>query len=107
MRHMLSAAEAIATYVARGRAAFDADPAVREAIVFQIIVIGEAAKAVIAADPTIETDLPEVEWSPLAKMRDKVTHQYWAIDQERVWMTAEQDIANIRKLLRAALAAEG
>lgn len=104
---MLSAAEAIGTYVARGRAAFDTDTALREAIVFQIIVIGEAAKAVIAADPTIETDFPDVEWSPLAKMRDKVTHQYWAIDQERVWTTAEQDIANTCNLLRAALAAQG
>jgi uncharacterized protein with HEPN domain len=104
---MLGAAEAIGAYVARGRAAFDADPALREAIVFQIIVIGEAAKAVIAADPTIEADLPDVEWSPLAKMRDKVTHQYWAIDQEIVWTTAEQDMASIRKLLRAALGAQG
>lgn len=101
---MLAAAEAIGTYVARGRAAFDADAAVREAIVFQIIVIGEAAKAVTAADPTIETDFPDVEWSPLAKMRDKVTHQYWAIDEEIVWATAEEDIAKIRELLRGALA---
>ena len=101
---MLAAAEAIGTYVARGRAAFDADSALREAIVFQIIVIGEAAKAVTTADPTIETVVPEVEWSPLAKMRDKVTHQYWAIDHDIVWATALQDIAQLRDRLRLALA---
>lgn len=104
---MLAAAEAIGHYVERGRAAFDSDPALRDAIVYQIVVLGEAAKAVIAADPSLETELPQVEWSLLARMRDKVTHQYWAIDQETVWSTAKQDIPTIRDLLRGALEALG
>ena len=74
MRHMLSATDAINGYVGRGRAAFDADSAIREAIIYQIVVLGEAAKAVVSSDPSIETDLPGIEWSLLAKMRDKVTH---------------------------------
>ena len=72
MRHMISAADAIARYVARGRAAFDDDSAIREAIVYQIAVIGEAAKAVVNADPELANDSPGVEWSLLAKMRDKI-----------------------------------
>lgn len=66
-------------------------------------MVGEAAKAVVAADPSIESELPEVEWSLLAKMRDKVTHQYWAVDPEIVWSTAERDVPEIRALLRKAL----
>lgn len=100
---MLSAADAIESYVRRGRAAFDNDSAVREAIVYQIVVLGEAAKAVVAADASIEKDLPGIEWSLLAKMRDKVTHQYWAVDREIVWSTAERDVPKIRTLLTAAL----
>jgi len=100
---MLAAAEAIGRYVERGRAAFDSDPALRDAIVYQIVVVGEAAKAVVAADLSLEAELSHIEWSLLAKMRDKVTHQYWAIDEEIVWATAEKDIAKIREVLRAAL----
>jgi uncharacterized protein with HEPN domain len=103
MRHMLAAAEAIERYVARGRAAFDSDPALRDAIVYQIVVVGEAAKAVVAADASLEAELPQIEWPLLAKMRDKVTHQYWAIDEAIVWATAEKDIAKIREVLGAAL----
>lgn len=103
MRHMLSAAEAIEAYVGRGRAAFDQDSAVREAIVYQIVVLGEAAKAVVAADPSIDRDLPGIEWSLLAKMRDKVAHQYWAVDREIVWSTAERDVPNITRVLTSAL----
>lgn len=99
IRHMVSAADAIAGYVARGRSAFDEDSAVREAIVYQIVIIGEAAKAVTTADPTIVADVTDVEWSLLARMRDKITHQYWAVDREIVWSTATRDIPAIRTTL--------
>lgn len=57
MQHMVRAADAIAEYVARGRAVFDEDSAVRDAIVYQIVVIGEAAKAVTAADQGFQKGL--------------------------------------------------
>jgi uncharacterized protein with HEPN domain len=103
MRHMLSAVEAIERYVDRGREAFDNDSAIREATVYQIVVLGEAAKAAVAADASVEQDFPDIEWSLLAKMRDKVTHQYWAVDREIVWSTAERDVPKIKVLLTAAL----
>ena len=103
MRHMHAATESIAAYVARGRAAFDDDSAVREAMVYQIVVLGEAAKAVVSADPTIATELAAIEWALLAKMRDKITHQYWALDRELVWSTAQRDIPVIATLLADAL----
>lgn len=103
MRHMDSAAEAIEGYVRRERAAFDSDSAICEAIVYQIIVLGEAAKAVVKADSSIEKDLSDVEWSLLAKMRDIVTHQYWAVDREIAWSTAEREVPKIRALLTTAL----
>lgn len=102
---MIASADAIAGYVARGRPAFDADSAVREAIVYQIVVIGEAAKAVLAADSSIVSDVPGVEWSLLARMRDKITHQYWAVDREMVWSTADRDIPAIRRTLASAIGA--
>lgn len=104
---MIAAAEAIERYVSRGRAAFDTDPAIRDAIVYQIVILGEAAKAVLAADPSIQDALPGVEWSPLVRMRDKVTHHYWAVDREIVWTTAERDVPGIKALLLDALATLG
>lgn len=104
MRHMLTAATAVAGYVERGRAAFDEDAAILDALLFQIIVIGEAAKAAVGADPTIEHDALGVEWSPWARMRDRVTHQYWANDPEIVWSTASNDVPKLRAALSLALA---
>ncbi len=100
---MLSSAEAIGRYVERGRATFDADPALRDAIVHQIEVLGEAAKAILVADPSLEAELPEIAWSELSRMRDKMIHQYWALNGEIVWSTAVGDVPTIRAQLESFL----
>jgi uncharacterized protein with HEPN domain len=103
---MVEAADAIAGYVARGRGAFDSDPAVRDAILYQIVVLGEAAKAALAADPGLEAAHPDVDWSPVARMRDRVAHHYWATDREVVWATARDAAPALRRAVAAALAAQ-
>jgi uncharacterized protein with HEPN domain len=100
---MAEAAEAIATYTARGRDEFDRDPAVRDAILYQIVVIGEAAKSAVAADPTLNSALPDVEWSPIARMRDRVAHHYWATDREVVWSTATVAVPELHEAIENAL----
>ena len=103
IRHMIKAADSIRSYTKRGRNAFDADSTIRDAILYQLIVIGEAAKAATAADGTIVDEVPTVEWSLWAKMRDRITHQYWATDHEIVWSTATNDVDALRETLLKAL----
>ena len=62
------------------------------------------SKAVVAADPSVATDIPTVEWTLLARMRDKVTHRYWAVDSEIVWSNAERAVPLIRQALAEAIA---
>ena len=40
IKHMIAAANTIGGYTKRGRSAFDADSTVRDAILYQLIVIG-------------------------------------------------------------------
>lgn len=100
---MAEAADAIARYVARGRVAFDDDAAVRDAILYQIIVLGEAAKSALSAAPDLAVVFPGVDWSPIARMRDRVAHHYWATDREIVWTTASEAVPKLRAALAAAL----
>ena len=93
----------IVSYTARGRPAFDRDPALRDAILYQVVVLGEAAKGALAADPSLESALPDVEWSPIARMRDRVAHHYWATDREVVWQTATVAVPELRRALTSAL----
>lgn len=101
---MIDAARAVESYTERGRAAFDADSAVQDAILYQIIVLGEAAKSVAKTDAGLASDLSEIEWSLLARMRDRVAHRYWETDRELVWATATRDIPELRATLANAIA---
>lgn len=100
---MVEAVAAIEAYVARGREAFDCDPAVRNAMLYQVIVLGEAAKAALTADPDLPSKLPVVDWSPIARMRDRVAHHYWATDREVVWATATTAVPELRQALADTL----
>ena len=100
---MLEAADAIAQYCSRGRQAFANDSTIRDAILYQMVILGEAAKAVVNADALLADELSEVEWSLLAKLRDRLTHHYWTTDREIVWSTATQDIPTLRTTLSSAL----
>ena len=53
IKHMIAAANTINGYTKRGRSAFDTDSTVRDAILYQLIVIGEASKGTTAADDSI------------------------------------------------------
>lgn len=100
---MVEACNAISEYASRGREAFDKDAAVRDAILYQVVILGEAAKAALQADPTLQQELPTVEWSPIARMRDLVTHRYWVTDREVVWSTATADVPQLKSTLISAL----
>lgn len=101
---MVEATHAIISYTTRGRDAFENDSALRDAILYQVVVLGEAAKAALAADPSLESALPDVEWSPIARMRDRLAHHYWATDREIVWATATVAVPELCDALTAALA---
>jgi uncharacterized protein with HEPN domain len=106
--HMREAVTQIARYAARGRAVFDTDAAVRDAILYQLVILGEAAKAARAAllaDPTVaaRVDALGIEWSPIARMRDRVAHHYWATDPELVWATATTAVPALAAPLDALL----
>lgn len=64
-------------------------------------MFGQAAKATLAADPSLEAELSEIEWAPLARMRDRDAHHYWATDHEIVWTTAAEAVRRSRVRSRA------
>lgn len=100
---MLAAADAVTGYVARGRAAFDGDRAVMDAVLYQLVVLGEAAKAALQADPSLRARFPDVPWSPMARVRDRAAHHYYKLDADIVWDTAHAAVPAAGAAIRAAL----
>lgn len=49
----------------------------KRAIVRSLAIIGEAAKKV---DKAFRDEYPSIEWTAMAKMRDKLIHHYFGVD---------------------------
>lgn len=78
-------ADELAVIVARGRDAYEADVAIRRAVERCIEIFGEAAKSL---SPAFRDAHPEVEWSDVAKLRDRLSHHYHRIDPAQLWVIA-------------------
>jgi uncharacterized protein with HEPN domain len=94
---MLMAADEIASIVSRGRAAFDDDVVLRRAVERCLEIIGEAAKSV---SPELRGAHPDVPWSDMAKIRDRLSHHYHRIDPAQLWTVAEDDAPVAAERLR-------
>ena len=94
---MIMAADEIAAIVQRGRDAFDSDVVLRRAVERCLEIIGEASKAM--SGDLIDVH-PEIPWSDMAKVRDRLSHHYHRIDPSQLWTMATQDVPAAVKLLR-------
>ena len=70
--------------------AFLDDSKTQSAVLYQLIVMGEAVKRLSAEFRTQHIEIP---WSLIAGMRDHLIHGYDIVDWDEVWKTATRDVA--------------
>jgi uncharacterized protein with HEPN domain len=80
----------------RGRAAYDADPALRLAFEALSTRVGDLAQRLGTLDPERFT---APIWSAAARNRDVVAHRYHRIDHDLLWQTVVHDFSALRSLL--------
>jgi len=73
------------------------DEKTRSAVVHKILVIGEATKSIPS---NIRARYPQVPWSDMAKMRDKIAHYYFGIDYEIIWNVTKEKMPEIKPTLK-------
>ncbi|MGA1263840.1 MAG: DUF86 domain-containing protein [Prochlorothrix sp.] len=102
LQDMLKAADRASSFTAKmSYASFEADIQAQSAVLYQIIIIGEAVKRL---SPDFRSQHPEVSWSAIAGMRDKLVHDYDGVEVERVWSTLQTNIPALIGQLQTILA---
>jgi uncharacterized protein with HEPN domain len=71
-----------------------------DAICMNLIALGEAVKGL---DKQTHGQLlpryPEVYWSGVMRMRDKIAHHYFEIDTDVVFLTVQQDVPKMKEVI--------
>jgi uncharacterized protein with HEPN domain len=105
--HILQAIKRIEHYTAGlDEAAFLANEEKQDAVVRNIEVLGEAARNVERQYPDYAARHPDVPWSDIYLMRNRVAHGYFSVDFEIVWKTIRNDLPVLAAQISALLGKE-
>ena len=76
-----------------------------DAICMNLIALGEAVKGL---DKQTHGELlpryPEIYWSGVMRMRDKIAHHYFEIDTDIVFRTIQEDVPQMKKAVERMIA---
>ena len=102
LRHILDAMARLSGYLnGVDEAAFLAQPLLQDGAIRQIEVMGEAVKNLSSP---LRAQFPHIPWQDIAGMRDKLIHQYFGVDLEKVWLTAVRDVPALEPEIAKVLA---
>jgi uncharacterized protein with HEPN domain len=103
LRHILAEADfLVEVRTTLTRQVLEEDPILQRAIVRSLEIIGEASKRVPVE---MRNANPAVEWRAMARMRDRLIHDYFGVDLDIVWRVLQTNIPALQEEVRRILGA--
>ncbi|MCU0633125.1 MAG: DUF86 domain-containing protein [Methanolinea sp.] len=65
---------------------------VKDAVLRNIQVLGDGAKEI---PPELKASHPEIDWKGITGLRDIITHQYFRVDWDIIWITIKEDLPSL------------
>ncbi len=98
LQDILEAVERIEAFVAgMDFATFAANDCVKSAEAWKLVTIGEAVKNLPSS---VRKRYPHIPWSSMAKMRDRLAHGYFTIDDEVLWKVVQEELPALKPQLK-------
>lgn len=94
--HMLDAAQQACTYVENmEKVDFLDDPRTQQAVIMNLIILGEAATKLLDGYVAFLGLYPDVPWASMKGMRNRIAHGYFDLDLDIVWETVQTDLPRL------------
>ncbi len=88
--HMLEAAILACSYVeGLAKEDFEDDKRTQQAVILNLIIIGEEAAKVLKDDAAFANQHPQIPWHGMKGMRNRIAHGYFEINLDTVWETVQ------------------
>jgi len=88
--HVAGAARQACSYVDdMDEAAFLADTRTQQAVILNLVIIGEAATRLLQGYEAFLERHPQIPWRSMKGMRNRIAHGYFDIDLGVVWETVQ------------------
>jgi len=88
-------------------AAFERDKRTQQAVVLNLLLIGEVASRIAEGAPGFIAAHPEIPWAAMRGMRNRIAHGYFELDIEVVWDTVRDAVPELAVKLPGLLQAAG
>jgi len=93
LQDILEAGRQILEFAAnRSKTELEEDAQFKSAVLYQLLVIGEATKNVSDA---LKTKYPRVPWRALYHFRNYAAHEYFRVETDAVWGTVSTEISSL------------
>ncbi len=101
VRDILAAIRAVGAYTeGMTFAEFETDPRTRDAVVRNLMTMGESVRWI---PDVILSEHPDVPWRTMRGVRNVVVHEYFGIDDVILWQTVKGDLPPLVPVLEAVL----
>lgn len=96
---MQEAIEKISSYVdAMTFTDFQSDTRTVDAVVHNLLVIGEAARCLPAS---IKENHPDIDWIAINGLRNRIAHEYFGLSLSVIWEIVQRDLPRLQQQLSA------
>jgi uncharacterized protein with HEPN domain len=101
LRHIWECIRRIEEDVAGGREEFFTSHMVQDAVLRNLQTLAEATQRL---SDTAKAKHPEMEWGPIAALRNVLVHNYLGIDLEAIWGIVQRDLPQLKRVIAITLA---